>query len=80
MIVNLLSSKTGDILAKSAVLFLMGLGVLVGCTMSTTEPVPVQSILVSGVSITDEPILLAEQAYQDDNRLMIQFRYRTRLP
>lgn len=67
-------------MAKSAVLLLMGLGVLVGCTMGATEPVPVLSILVSGVSITDEPILLAEQAYQDDNRLMIQFRCRTRLP
>ena len=67
-------------MAKSAVLLLMGLGVLVGCTMGATEPVPVQSILVSGVSTTDEPVLLAEQAYQDDNRLMIQFRWRTRLP
>ncbi len=61
-------------MAKSVVLLLLGLGVLGGCTMGSIEPVPVKSIHVSGISITDAPTLLAEQAYQDDNHLLIQFK------
>ena len=80
MIVNLLSSKTGDIISESVVLLFLVLGILGGCTMDGTGPVGVEPILVSSVSSTDAPVLLAEQAYQDDNRLMIQFRCRTRLP
>jgi cardiolipin synthase len=72
MIVILLSSKAEDIMTKTAVLLLMVLGALGGCTMGTSEPVLVESTLVSGISTTDTPVLLAEQAYQDDNRLLIQ--------
>ena len=61
-------------MAKSVVLLLLGLGVLGGCTMGSIEPVPVESIHVSGISSTDAPTLLAEQAYQDDNHLLIQFK------
>jgi len=73
MIVNLLSSKTGDIISESVVLLFLVLGILAGCTMDGTGPVGVEPILVSSVSSTDAPVLLAEQAYQDDNQLLIQF-------
>ena len=71
MILILLSSKAEDIMTKTAVLLLMIVGTLGACTMGTTEHVLVESTLVSGIATTNTPVLLAEQAYQDDNRLLI---------
>ena len=73
MIVYLLSSKAGNIITKSVVLLFLVLGILAGCTLGSTEPIGVEPILVNSVSTTDSPVLLAEQAYQDDDRLLIQF-------
>jgi len=60
-------------MAKLVALLLMVLGALHGCTIGTTDPVSPQLTLVSDVATTDLPVLLAEQAYQDDHRLLIQF-------
>ncbi len=60
-------------MTKAVALFIVGLGFLAGCATGTSEPVPVQLTLASGDSITDTPLSLAEQAYQDENRLLISF-------
>ncbi len=59
-------------MTKAVALFITGLGVLAGCATGVSEPVPVQLTLASGDS-TDTPLFLAEQAYQDENRLLITF-------
>jgi len=60
-------------MAKTVGLWLVLFGAVGGCSMGTTEPIPVQSVFVNGISPSDAPVLLADRAYQIDNRLLIQF-------
>jgi cardiolipin synthase len=60
-------------MSKAIALCMVVLGVLAGCATGTSEPVPVQLTLASGSSPSHTPVMLAEKAYQDKNRLLIQF-------
>ena len=60
-------------MTKAVALCIVVLGVLAGCATGTSEPVPVKLTLASGVPTSRTPVLLAEKAYQDRNRLLIQF-------
>lgn len=60
-------------MTKAVIVLLVGLSVLTGCAIGSSEPVPAQLPLASADTVTNAPILLAERAYQEGDRLLIQF-------
>ena len=59
---------------KAIMLLFVGLGLFTGCTMKSSEPVTVPLSLTMDIPLGNAPILLAEQVYQEENRLLIQFQ------
>jgi len=61
-------------MAKSVIVFLITLSVLTGCTTDPAELETSQPSIVIDDTVVDTSVLLAEQAYINDNQLFIRFR------
>ena len=53
---------------------IINLGLVTGCSMGSSTPVTVPLTVASSIPASDAPILLAEQAYQDKQRLILQYQ------